>query len=336
VSGLAEQARWFSYGRQRLNRAGRDPEGVLRDVIGVSSAHPTAPLSLLARCEPLTPDAYRDLDAVRLPAMRGAIHLLPRETAHLAFAAVPPMANPQAEALEHYGLSPEEYAALRSRILGAAREPRTARELREAAGTERPLAAVLAALTREGVLIRLGAHGLRSNELFYVAGHVGAADRDESLAWLAGQYLRAYGPARPEDFAWWAGVPHEAAYSALERVGTEALEEGLLLRAEDVPAFERAAPLRGTVDLLPRGDVYTMGYAPNGRGRLGDPDLVAELYDEGGDGRPVVLVDGSAIGTWGVRPGDGMEFELNLKERPTPSVHRALDDRAAAIRVLLG
>ncbi len=41
--------RWFSYGRQRLGRSSRDADAVLRDVIAVYSAHPTAPLSLLAR-----------------------------------------------------------------------------------------------------------------------------------------------------------------------------------------------------------------------------------------------------------------------------------------------
>lgn len=335
MTPATERARWFSYGRQRLNRAGRDPDGVLRDVVAVHSAHPTAPLSLLARCEPLTADAFRALDALRLPAMRGTIHLLPRDLAHLAFAATPPAADAEAEALEQLALSADEYARLRSGLLAAAREPRTARELREEVAADRPLAPVLATLTREGVLVRLGAHGLRSNELFYVAAHVPPADPGEALAWLAGEYLRAYGPARREDFAWWAGVPAGRAATALASVETEELGDGLLLRSADVPAFERAAALRDTVDLLPRWDAYTMGYAPDGRGRFADPDVLGHLYDAGGDGRPVVLVDGSAVGTWGVRPGGGLELELELFEPPSPSVRAVLDERAAAIRALL-
>lgn len=335
MSAAVEQARWFSYGRQRLNRAGRDPQAVLSDVVGVHSTQPTAPLSLLARCEPLTADAFRDLDALRLPAMRGSIHLLPRATAHLAFAAVPAPTGIDAARREQQGLTEAAYADLRTRLLDAAREPRSARELREEVAADRPLAPILAALTREGALVRLGAHGLRSNELFYVAAQLPAGDADEALAWLAGEYLRAFGPARPEDFAWWAGAPAGRAQAALASVATEALDDGWLLRAGDVAAFERAAPLRGTVDLLPRCDVYTMGYAPGGRGRFAGPDVVEDLYDEGGDARPVVLVDGNAIGIWGVRAGSDLEFELDLYEKPSPSVHRALDDRAAAIRALL-
>ena len=332
MSAADPRLRWFSYGRQRLGRSGRDPDAVLRDVVAVYSAHPTAPLSLLARCEPFDADAYRALDGVRLPVMRGSIHLLPRETAHLAFRAV---ARTDGGDEDFSGLTPPEYEKLRSAVVAAAIEPMTARELREATGAEGPLAAILNALTREGVLIRLGAHGLRSNELFYIAGAVPDADADDALAWLAEQYLRAFGPARPEDFEWWAGVSAVRAQAALETVDTEVLDDGLLLRRADAAAFERAAPVTGTVDLLPKWDCYTMGYPASGRGRFADPEIAEELYDPGGDARPVVLIDGSAAGTWGVRPGGALEFELDLYGDPGPAARAALEAGAAAIRGLL-
>ena len=140
MSDLDARMRWFSYGRQRLGRAGRDPDGVLHDVIGVHSAHPTAPLSLLARCEPFDADAYRSLCAVRLPAMRGAIHLLPDDTAHLAFHAT---RRPGAGTEDYSGLTPEDFEELRSAVLTAAAEPMTARELRAATGARTTLAPVL-------------------------------------------------------------------------------------------------------------------------------------------------------------------------------------------------
>ena len=333
MSAADPRLRWFTYGRQRLGRSGRDPDAVLRDVIAVYSAHPTAPLSLLARCEPFDADAYRAMRVVRLPAMRGSIHLLAHETAHLAFRAV---ARGDGGADDYSGLTSEEHDELRSALLAAATEPRTARELREATGAQGPLAPVLNGLTRDGSLIRLGAHGLRSNELFYVAGEVEDADADEALAWLAEQYLRAFGPARPQDFQWWAGVSADRARAALERVDTESLDDGLLLRRADAAAFERAAPVTGTVDLLPKWDCFTMGYPEDGRGRFADPDIADELYDPGGDARPVVLIDGGAAGTWGVRPGGDLEFELSLYGDPGPAARAALEARAAAMRALLG
>ena len=331
MSAVDERLRWFSYGRQRLGRAGRDPDAVLADVVGVYSTHPTGPLSLLARCEPFTPEAYRELDAVRLPAMRGSIHLLPHATAHLAFRAT--RGVPREELPPE--LTPEEYESLRATLLAAARKPVTARELRDATGATTTLAPILGALTREGVLVRLGAHGLRSNELFYVAATVDEADADEALAWLADQYLRAFGPARPEDFRWWAGVPAARARAALREVDTETLGDGLLLRRADVAAFDRAAPVAGTVDLLPKWDCYTMGYPAGSRARFADPDIAEDLYDSGGDARPVVLIDGAAVGTWGARPGGGLEFELDLYGDPGPSARAALEARADAIRRLL-
>ena len=324
--------RWFSYGRQRLGRSGRDADAVLRDLVGVYSAHPTAPLSLLARCAPFDADAYRSLHAIRLPAMRGSIHLLPEECAHLAFRAT--RRGPAGE--EDYSeMTPEQYEDLRERLLAAATEPMTARELRAATGTRSTLAPVLNALTREGVLLRVGAHGLRSNELFYVAATVPEADADAALAWLADEYLRAYGPARADDFRWWAGVSAGRARAALDSVETEALDAELLLRRADAAAFDAAVPVTGTVDLLPKWDCYTMGYPAGGRGRFADPDIAEELYDPGGDARPVVLIDGQAAGTWGVRPGGALEFELDLYGNPGPAARAALEARATEIRALL-
>jgi len=332
VSEVDERLRWFSYGRQRLGRAGRDADSVLADVVGVYSTHPTGPLSLLARCEPFDPGAYRALNAVRLPAMRGSIHLLPHATAHLTFRAT--RRTPREPEVPP-GLTPEEFASLRGALLAAAGEAVTARELREATGASTTLAPILGALTREGALVRIGAHGLRSNELLYVAATVADADADEALAWLADQYLRAFGPARAEDFQWWTGVSAIRARAALQAVDTEVLADGLLLRRVDAAAFDRAAPVTGTVDLLPKWDCYTMSYPAGGRSRFADPDIAEDLYEASGDARPVVLIDGAAAGTWGVRPGGGLEFELDLYGDPGPSARVALEARADTIRKLL-
>jgi hypothetical protein len=73
--------------------------------------------------------------------------------------------------------------------------------------------------------------------------------------------------------------------------------EGLLLPAADRPRFPRARPIRGTVDLLPKWDAYTMGHAPSGRRRLVDPDVQHLVYTPigvglAGDGNPVGLLAG--------------------------------------------
>jgi Winged helix DNA-binding domain len=221
MPAMVDELRSWTYERQRLGRAAPNAAAALRDVIAVYSAHPTAPLSLHARTKKISPASFRTLDALRLPAMRASLHLMPRDTAHLAFHALPEPPARSARRLKTFGLTDQRYAELRAAILAeTAKEPRTAKGLREATGAGKALPAVVSAMSREGVLVRIGADGLRSNELRYLATDVANADPDEALGWLAGEYLRAFGPARPKDFQWWAGTSAKRATAALATVDT--------------------------------------------------------------------------------------------------------------------
>jgi hypothetical protein len=322
--------RAWTYERQRLDRAAPNGTAALKAVVGVYSAHPTAPLSLHARAAKLDAKAFRRLDAVRLPAMRQSIHLLPRKTAHLAFWAARPPAGDRAKRFRHFGLTETRYEELRRKLLKAAKEPLTQDELREAAGAgAKELKGASAQMTRDGELVRVAAGGLRSNELRYVAAEIEDSDADEALAWLASEYLRAFGPARAKDFAWWSGAGAKRAKAALAEHDTTELDDGLLILAKDVRAFEQVEPLRDTVDLLPKWDCFQMGYAPDGRDRFAHPDVIERCYDFRGDGRPVILVGGEAAGTW---ERDEPEFF----ETATKKVREAVDERLAEVNRFLG
>jgi Winged helix DNA-binding domain len=345
VATLDEHLRAWTYERQRLGRAAANATDALRDVIAVYSAHPSAPLALHARAATFDATAFRRLRTLRLPAMRGSIHVLPAKTGHLAFRALPEAPARSARRLRNAGLTQAQYEKLRAALLDAAPEPTSARTLREAVGAEGSLAPVLSAMAHEGVLVRVGAHGLRSNELLYLAADVEEADADEALAWLAGEYLRAFGPVTLADFAWWTGASKGRAKAALAAVDTEELDDGLLLRAEDREAFDAVEPAtRGAVDLLPKWDPLAMGYAPGGRGRFADDAIVGRLYEgrgtggaTSGDSLPIVLVDGAAAGTWSVRAGDGkdLELETDLFDSAGPKLRKAIDARLDAVRALL-
>lgn len=62
----------------------------------------------------------------------------------------------------------------------------------------------------EGLVLRIGSN-LRGNTLRYVATEAWLGrpleehNPAEALGWLAGEYLRGYGPARVADLAWWPG-----------------------------------------------------------------------------------------------------------------------------------
>jgi hypothetical protein len=326
---MVEQLRAFTYERQRLGRAAPNAARALEEVIAVYSSHPSAPLSLHARAKTMDAKAFHRLDGLRLPAMRMSIHLLPRATAHLAFHATPAPPADRKKRMKHFKFTEERYAELRGQILKAATEPLTLPELREAVGAQpEELKGISAQMTRDAELVRVGAKGLRSNELRYVAVELDDADADEALAWLAGEYLRAFGPIRPKDFVWWAGVTAGRAKQALAAHETEELDGGLLILAKDVKAFEKAKPLECTVDLLPKWDALTMGYAPDGRDRFAHPDVVKQCYDFRGDGRPVVLVDGQAAGTW-------EKLEPDLFDTAGPKVRKAIDERLEAVKAFL-
>ncbi len=126
---------------------------------------------------------------------------------------------------------------------------------------------------------------MRSNALRFVAtyawleGGLPETDHDEALSWLAGEYLRAFGPARIEDFRWWTSVSKECVSSALGRIDTGEADDRCILPATDREGFVVVeAPGRGSLDLLSKWDCYTMGYAPDGRRRLVHPDVQDRVY----------------------------------------------------------
>lgn len=273
------------------------------------------------------------VDGLRLPAMRGSIHLLPRETAHLAFHAVKLPASVEESRMRYFELTPARYEELRAKVLDVAGEPRSSAELKTLVGAGDELRYVVGAMGREGQLVRLGAEGLRSNALRWVRPKpaIKRASRDEALAWLAGEYLRAFGPARPADFAWWSGAERRQAAEVLAGVDTVELDDDLLLRREDRKAFEAAKRPRG-LDLVPKWDALTMGYPRDGRGRFISDDVLDRCYDFRGDGNPLILRDGRAVAAWSMKvAGKRMEVSVDWFDGPVKGARKAFEELAALL-----
>jgi hypothetical protein len=315
---LVERLRAWSYRRQLLDGVRSEPLDALRSVIGVYSTHPTAPLALLARCPALRAAAFTALEqqrqVVRLPAMRGSGFLLPTETAERIFAATQQPHQRLARRLQYGGVDFELYKRLTPRVLECCSRLVTPAELRACAASNEDVHLMARVLTREARIIRVG-KSLRTDQLKYVAtsawlGHdLEPVDAGEALGWLADEYLRAFGPARIVDFAWWAGVPQRAATAALQRVQTVS-RDGLLIRDDDVDAFDHCPSLEPEATaVLPKWDSYTMGYAPDGRQRFVDDRFLELAYTSiagspgatSGDGVPLVLRRGRAVASWSHR-----------------------------------
>ena len=109
--------------------------------------------------------------------------------------------------------------------------------------------------------------------------------------------------------------------------------------ALDLEVLFRERILRGSVDLLPRWDAYTMAYAPDGRRRFVHPNVQAAVYTPigvglAGDGNPVVLVDGEAVATWTFSLKDGADVQPF--DTLGPKVRRRVDAKLDEIASLLG
>jgi hypothetical protein len=335
VSDPLGRLRAWTRQRQGLGAAS-DPLEALRAVVGVYSSHPTAPLALAARSAGLDRAAFAGLEArrqaVRVPGMRSSIFLVPTEMAGRVWAVSERRIEKYARNLQYAGLDWEGYARIKARVLKLAGEPIATADLQRAIPIEGRLMTAVRLMAYEGLILRLGGATLRTDGLRYVATTawlgrpLEPGDPAESLAWLADRYLRGYGPARVEDFAWWAGVARGRAGAALAQSGAVDLGQGLLLPADQRDAYARVEPADpDAVDPLPRWDAYTMGLAPDGRERLVDREHQARVYSQGGggtlpgDGFPVLLRGGRAVATWSHRfKGDRMAVEVSPFE-PLPA-----------------
>jgi len=337
---LLERARWFSWRRQRLDRTCRGVEDCLHSVIGVSSHNPSGPLSLLARVPRLLKGAAVEgvistKRAARIPAMRQKTFMVPMETAPAILAATR-NESPYRSALRRAGLDDEDYKNLRREVLLAAGFPKTVDEIHEALRSPpEDLAPVLNAMSSEGVLLRIKSPNIRSNDFTYAATKVWVGKemknipQEQALAWLAGEYLTAFGPVTYEDFAWWAGMKPDDAANALDAQDPAPLADGLMIHRRDERALEGTRPHLGRVSLLPKLDCYTMGYAPNGRARFVHSSLLSETYDGVGNAQPLVLIEGEVHGTWSFRgAGDRITIAIQLYDAPGPRLQAALEDEA--------
>ncbi len=92
------------------------------------------------------------------------------------------------------------------------------------------------------------------------------------------------------------------------------------MRTADVADFERCEAIEpAAVAVLPKWDSYTMGYAPDGRQRFIDDRFLSLAYTSlsgspgatSGDGLPLVLRGGHAVGSWSHRiNGNAMSISV--------------------------
>ena len=124
------------------------------------------------------------------------------------------------------------------------------------------------------------------------------------------RFLRFYGPARPGDFADWAGLARPHAQRVWGEVAAELTEvDGEWLQANDLAALESPPTAEG-VRLLPPGDPYLQ--KPNRALLAPDPELRKRLFRPASSPGAVML-DGRLAGLWRPR-AKGRRLEITVEK----------------------
>ena len=162
-----------------------------------------------------------------------------------------------------------------------------------------------------------------------------ALPRQDALAALALRHIRAFGPAAPHDFAAWSGLPLRDARSAWQAISDELMEviaadAPAWIAHEDAPRLEQVlGDSPPAVRLLGAFDTYLLGY--KGRDLAVAPQHASKVNAGGGMIRPVVTIDGEAVGGWGMtRREAGRAVDISV----TP--FDGMADRLPPVRDALG
>lgn len=186
---------------------------------------------------------------------------------------------------------------------------------------------LLALLAYDG-LVRFG--GFDGRDQLLVGGSRPAiADPEPALDDAVRRFVAARGPVDADDIAWWLGLPKTLVRASLARV--DGLET-VLVGERPMLVAEGATGEASDVLLVPAFDEMLLGYRD--RSLLAGPEVLAAVVP-GGNGvfRPLVLVDGAAVGTWRIpasRTRAAAEHVLDLVEPVPAGTRRRIDAALAA------
>jgi Winged helix DNA-binding domain len=169
-------------------------------------------------------------------------------------------------------------------------------------------------------------------------GH--SLSQEAAHAELARRYLKAYGPATPEDLARWSGMPMSKTRAAWQYIADELMEVEVagspawMLKTS--AAWLDELPVHTPiVRLLPGFDIYLLGYQNRD---LAVPRQYAKRINAGGGIlHPALLVDGRAIGTWkSRRRKNHVDVMVEPFDPLAPELHPGLEAEVTDLSRFLG
>jgi len=331
---------------------------IARDIYGLHATGPTTPyVSLFARARDFTRNKLdeqlyvkRTLGKIR--CVRTTVHVLPRETIPIAFAATKGIVEPNSEDFcRHLGITKEQYEDASREILGILKGTGLSTlQIKKQLGAKLNASPIVNLMCDQGLLMRgQSGRGWKSNtHTYYLFSdyfpemNLNAVDQAQARELTVRQYLAAYGPATVKDISWWSGFSITEVRRILKRLEHETTEvvipelKGtyLMLAADEAAMRSLEFSDKPVVNLLPASDPYLMGYKE--RERYLDYKYYELVFDRSGNGTSTILIDGRVVGVWDFSEVPKPTVKLFLFHKLERKLLRAVESRARAMGKFMG
>jgi hypothetical protein len=282
-------------------------------------------LSLWARVKGLSNelirDAIRDKILLRSWFMRNTVHIM---TTEQAFVARPALRESLVQEWNRWTvktgskMSPDSWTVHYDEVLAALADRRLSMsELLDSYcpssdNPRRIISRIVREMSLKGLICNAEPRGpwYHNTEQTYVdvrrwVQDMTEAEQSEAKGNLMMDYLRAYGPATVQDYAYWTSLRVSAAREVMKGIGSELVEVevsgqkgGLYAPIDTLPEFERleVVPL---VRLLPKFDALIMGHRD--KTRFMDEVTRKRVFLPAAEVSATVLVDGRVEGVWVIK-----------------------------------
>jgi hypothetical protein len=162
----------------------------------------------------------------------------------------------------------------------------------------------------------------------------------EAQQMLLRRYLRAYGPATPQDFSKWTGLLMKEAKAVWETMQNEFIavsiegEKAFLLR-DDHAQLANSSHAGHVLRLLPHFDPYLLAHAD--KNHLVSSSHYKRVYRNQGWISPVVLLDGRVIGVWSyTRRAKRWTLKIEPFQKFSKVICSKIEEEAASLGSFLG
>lgn len=157
---------------------------------------------------------------------------------------------------------------------------------------------------------------------------------------LLRSYLRAYGPATVQDFAFWSGIAMQESRAIWNSLAPELAEVSIegqkrSILSQDLGELAESSLEKDVVRLLPGFDPYLLAHAK--KDHMVKDQYYKRVYRNQGWISPAVLVNGRIAGIWScTKKGKALSFKAELFEKPSRPQRTKIQDEAESLGHFLG